>query len=159
MISLLCPTRKRPAQLLRMWHSARNTADGPIELVVYIDDDDTSYQNLDPVIKVVRGPRIVLSKMWNECYDQSIGDILVHCGDDIVFQTSGWDTTVRSAIEQFPDRIAFVYGNDGSGVHDGHFGTHGFIHRNWVETIRYFAPPFFVSDWDGTIRGLMMLPS
>lgn len=147
-ISLLCPTRKRPEQLRRMWNSARTTADGPLELIVYIDDDDDSYKVLDPVVKVVSGPRIVLSKMWNKCYDQSIGDILMHCGDDIVFRTAHWDTIVRGAIEQYPDRIAFVYGNDGSGVHDGHFGTHGFVHRNWVATVGYFVPPYFVSDWN-----------
>ena len=43
-ISLLCPTRNRPAGLERMWMSALETADNPeaLELVLYLDKDDTT---------------------------------------------------------------------------------------------------------------------
>lgn len=148
MISLLCPTRRRRDRLEAMWASAKETASGPLELVIYTDDDDQSYEELAADIRRVNGPRICLSEMWNHCYEASTGDILMHCGDDILFRTPGWDKVVIEAIERFPDRIVFVYGNDGSHVHDGRFGTHGFVHRRWVETVGYFVPPYFVSDWN-----------
>ena len=31
-----------------------------------------------------------------------------------------------------------------------YFGTHGFIHRNWADTVGYFVPPYFVSDYNDT---------
>lgn len=131
-----------------MWDSASSLAAGPVELVYYVDEDDDTYQGSDfgPMATQVSGPRIVLSQMWNECYARSSGDICMHAGDDIVFRTKGWDTIVREAIEKYEDRIAFVFGDDG---HFGaSFGTHGFIHRLWAETVGYFVPPYFVSDWN-----------
>lgn len=153
MISILLPTRKRPENIVRLWESIAKTADNPLdlELICYIDEDDTSYDNISsvPMIKV-RGPRIVLSEMWNKCYEKSHGDILMHCGDDIVFRTKHWDRLVKSTFKEYKDGIVFVYGNDGSGVHDGNFGTHGFISRRWADTVGYFVPPYFSSDWNDT---------
>lgn len=152
MISLLCPTRKRPDNVKRLWESVLRTADNPedLEFVLYIDDDDTSYDDLvlDGNVKRVRGPRIVLSECWNKAYEQSSGDILFHCGDDLIFHTNRWDTTVKSTFEEYPDRIVFLYGDDGGPMTD--FGTHGFIHRNWAKAVGYFVPPYFSSDYNDT---------
>lgn len=153
-ISLLLPTRKRPHNLLRFYESVYTTASKPklVEMVIYIDQDDKTY-NLKEIrkagVKVINGPRIVLSQMWNECYKRAQGPIYGHMGDDVIFRTKGWDTRVREAFEQFGDRIAFVYGDDGSpGGKD--FGTHGFIHQKWIDTVGYFVPPYFSSDWNDT---------
>lgn len=150
MISLLCPTRKRPQNIKRLWQSVQDTALAPehIELVVYIDDDDNSYDELDVPMTVVRGPRIVLSEMWNKCFEVSKGNVLMHCGDDITFNTQHWDDIVGAALSEYPDRIVFLYGRDGGPLSD--FGTHGFIHRKWVETVGYFVPPYFSSDYNDT---------
>lgn len=152
MISILCPTRKRPSNIQRLYDSVMHTVDKPeeVELIFYVDEDDV--ETLDfladfPVTYFV-GRRIVLSKMWNKCADIANGDILMHGGDDIVFRTNGWDTKVRDAFAAYPDRIAFVYGRDGYAPDD--FGTHGFIHRNWVNAVGYFVPPYFSSDWNDT---------
>ena len=71
-----------------------------------------------------------------------------HCGDDIRIRTPKWDQTVINKIEEFDDKIAFVYGSDGHQPKT--FGTHGFIHRNWVNVIGYFVPPYFSSDFNDT---------
>lgn len=141
-----------------MTDSIRETARLPedIEAVVYVDDDDRSYDDLDLGMATtwVRGPRshdglVNLSVMWNHCYAASSGDILMHCGDDIVFRTPDWDVVVRSAFEAVEDRILFAFGRDG--YQDGNnFGTHGFIHRRWVEVVGFFVPPYFVSDFNDT---------
>ena len=120
-----------------------------IEIILYIDEDDYSYDVINtPCIKV-RGPRIVLSEMWNKCFDKATGDILMHAGDDIIFRTPDWDKTVINTFSEYLDNIVFLFGNDGS-PHNGVFGTHGFIHRKWVETIGYFVPPYFSSDYNDT---------
>ena len=74
----------------------------------------------------------------------------MHCGDDLTFDTPGWDGVVREAFEQTPDKILFAYGND-LGPHGETFGTHGFVHRRWVETLGYFVPP--LSPRTGTTSG------
>lgn len=127
-----------------------------VELVTYVDDDDPSYEgvNFDLTWIQVHGPRyhdglVNLSIKWNRCYDASTGAILMHCGDDIVFRTAGWDVIVRDAFDDVPDGILFAYGRDG--YQDGNqFGTHGFIHRAWVETVGFFVPPLFSSDFNDT---------
>lgn len=117
---------------------------------MYVDDDDDSYDFKLPLVRYVRGPRIVLSEMWNKCYEMSVGDVLGHMGDDIVFASPGWDTIILNKFREYPDRIAFVHGDDCSDVHKANFGTHGFIHRNWAETVGYFVPPYFSSDYNDT---------
>jgi len=154
MISLLLPTRQRPHNLTRLVESIRSTATLPddIELVTYIDSDDSSYDRLSLDIDwtPIYGPRtydglVNLSVMWNQCYEHSTGDIIMHCGDDIIFRTPGWDDVVRDSFDAVPDKILFAFGRDG--IQDANnFGTHGFIHRKWVETVGYLFPPLFVSD-------------
>lgn len=158
MISLLLPTRQRPNQLKRLVDSVNATATHPelIELVTYTDDDDPSYDALELDIDWVRvrGSRHIdglvnLSAMWNRCYEASSGDIVMHCGDDIVFRTPDWDAIVYEAFDAVPDKILFAFGRDG--IQDANnFGTHGFIHRRWVEAVGFFVPPYFVSDYNDT---------
>lgn len=132
-----------------MYQSALDTADGEIECVVYIDDDDFSYSGLEMKNLVkVHGRRITLSKMWNRCYEEANYDYFMHAGDDLVFQTKGWDTKILNAFPK--DKIAFVHGRDGSPQDDIKFGTHGFLHRNWVEAVGYFVPPYFSCDYNDT---------
>jgi len=159
MISLLLPTRQRPNNLLRLAESVADTADDirDIEIVTYMDFDDHTYNDIEHLpLKWIQiyGPReydglVNLSAMWNQCYEACHGDILMHCGDDIVFRTKGWDTTVRETFDQYPDRLIFAFGRDGY-QDANNFGTHGFIHRAWVDTVGYFVPPYFVSDFNDT---------
>ena len=75
----------------------------------------------------------------------------MHCGDDIVFRTKGWDTEVVDALNMYPGKIAFVWCNDYAPPNDrSDFGTHGFVHRNWTDVVGRFVPPYFVSDFNDT---------
>lgn len=150
-ISLLLPTRGRRNELERFHQSAFYTAANPmdIEVICYVDNDDHSYDGLElRQTDFVRGERIVLSEMWNKCFEASSGDIIGHMGDDIIFRTIGWDKMVVDAMSKYPDNIAFVYGRDGLSSED--FGTHGFVHRKWVEVSGFFVPPYFSSDYNDT---------
>lgn len=155
-ISLLLPTRQRPSELSRLVASINATVTRPdlIEMVTWVDEGDNSYDNLEIPIdrKVIRGPRVHddglvnLSAKWNACYDACGGDIVLHAGDDIVMRTHGWDDVVRQAFGEVPDKILFAYGDDL--YQPQTFGTHGFVHRRWIETVGYWLPPYFSSDYN-----------
>ena len=153
MISLLVPTRGRPDWVKRFLDSAQENAAGEFETIFYIDSDDPSLPEYETVLAehdvtttFIVGERIVLSAMWNRCSDLASGDILGHMGDDIVFASPDWVPTVREPFDTSADKILFVHGNDG--YHNERFGTHGFIHRRWMEALGYFVPPLFSSDWN-----------
>jgi hypothetical protein len=151
MISILIPTRKRPHNIQKLWDSITRTVHNPIdiELVLYIDEDDKSYKNLKMPYKKVNGERIVLSDMWNVCAKEATNDIMMYCGDDVLFRTKNWDRIVISAFDKLEDKIGYVFGRDGS-VHDGIYGTHGFVHRNWFDALGYICPPVFSGDYSDT---------
>jgi hypothetical protein len=149
-ISVLCPTRNRPDNVRRLLASGRGTATGPVQYVFYCDSDALLPADvaMAPDVITVAGPRIVLSDMWNKCAEHAEGDVFMQCGDDIIFRTPAWDATVYSVLARYPDKIVFVYGRDG--LHAPDFGTHGFVHRRWYETLGYFTPPYFSSDYGDT---------
>lgn len=157
MLALLLPTRGRPDNLIRFYNSAMETAAYPEQVGVFvaIDDDDDSYDEMfdSPPMNMTlfKVKRQTLSKYWNDCYEKAKDDYVIfgHMGDDIVFQTEGWDSIIRSKFNDVEDKIAFVFGDDGS-PHNGKFGTHGFIHKRWVDTVGYFVPPYFSSDYNDT---------
>jgi glycosyltransferase involved in cell wall biosynthesis len=150
LISLLLPSRGRPENLKRLADSVNATAVGDVELIVVVDEDDPSEYWGEGNVSVCTVPRQSRMAMyWNMAYQQASGDILMQCSDDIVFHTPGWDIIVRDAFEQYADRIVFVFGDDGDPTH-GNYGTHGFVHRTWVETVGYFVPPYFSADYTDT---------
>lgn len=150
MISLLCPTRKRPKEFLRFVQSAMTTAAVNPEIVCYIDSDDNSYENLEFLTLSVRGPRINMSDMWNKCAAVATGSILMMAGDDMVFRTNDWDTMIHQAFEDCPDKILMVHGDDGMPQNRGRFGVFPTIHRKWVDATGYFVPPVFTGDYADT---------
>ena len=153
-ISLLCPTRNRPANVIRMTDSALSMASSPddVEFAFYCDDDAPgSVPEIiadGPGVKVVTGPRIVLSDMWNKCFEACTGQIAMQCDDEAVFRSPGWDAQVRDAFDAIPDRIAFVHGSDGH--QPPTFGALGFLSREWVQAAGRFTPPYFSCDYGDT---------
>jgi hypothetical protein len=152
MISLLCPTRNRPSGVRRLMSSARATAGEPfaLEFVFYTDDDAPLPDDIKDQVGVVTitGPRIVLSAMWNACYGQSSGSIVMQAADDIVFRTPKWDSLVLAEFAKYDDRIVLVHGEDG--IQGGALGTHSFLHRRWCDTLGYFTAPYFSCDYGDT---------
>lgn len=155
MISILLPSRNRPENITRLWDSVVATADdtSQIEMILAIDKDDpqrAEYFNVQPDnCQILVVDRTVLSVYWNLCQQAAKGPIFMHCGDDIIFRTPGWDTVVRDEFDRSEDKIIFVHGDDGGG-NGQNFGTHGFIHQKWVDSVGYFVPPYFSSDYNDT---------
>ena len=129
------------------------TAELPPQFIFYLDQDD-------PAVSIVAewieqhggvahvGPRCLLSAAWNELVQYAKHDVLMHCGDDIIFRSDSWDECVLAAFDTIPDKIALVHGRDG--YQDENLATHGFYHRRWVETLGYLVPPYFSSDYNDT---------
>jgi len=152
MISVLLPSRRRPAYLARMIESLVSCSTEKCEVVVYADDDDpaTAHAARDLGCVVVSGPRIILSDCWNKCFAACSGDIVKLGNDDMVFRSPGWNEQVEAAFASVPDRILMVHGNDGGGYWKDTFGVFPMVHRRWVETLGYFTPPYFSSDYGDT---------
>jgi len=157
-VSILCPTRGRPDQVKELISTCIGNSKGifKIEFVFRVDDDDLetihTLQKLskdNENIKYIEGPRGNgnLSKMWNECYEKSTGELFMLCGDDIRFRTGNWDVKLNEKVSKYPDKIGFFFTYDG--FHGkGAGGTHGFLHKNWVEAVGTFCPPYFQSDFN-----------
>lgn len=157
LISILTPTRGRPDNITRLISSALDTALHPnlIEFVFYVDYDDHSSDNVIERASMtgartmtIVGDRIVLSEMWNVCARAAHADVMMHCGDDIVFRSEGWDKLVIDEFAKYPDGIVLVHGRDG--YQDERLATHGFRHRNWMNVVGTFVPPYFSSDYNDT---------
>jgi hypothetical protein len=144
MISVLLPSRGRPEGVVRLWDSLVAKTSGEWEMIVRLDDDDASpYPPLTDV-RYLRGPRGVLSDLWNDAWRQAQGNIFALCADDVIYRTQGWDRIVGDA---FPaDGIAYVHGDDLGGKGQT-LGTLGFLHRNWTDAVGTFTPPYFVCDY------------
>jgi glycosyltransferase involved in cell wall biosynthesis len=157
-ISILCPTRGRVPEFTRMLQSLRDTAAYKVEVLAYVDEDDPQkeeYRSYDPQfgeiqVKVKVGPRLTLTKCWNELLPLATGNILMQGNDDIVFKTTGWQKIVEETFSKQRDRLTLAFGDDCGGYHEMKFGPHPFVHRRWVETLGYFIPPYFSSDFGDT---------
>ena len=160
-ISVLIPSRNRPQGLKELCESLFNNASDPnqIEVIVYLDLDDsctkeyteyflelsTRYTN---PIKSIIGPKLVLSDYPNKLLQLASSEIFMNLGDDMRCRTQGWDTEIINAINQYSDKINFVY------VDDGYWGpnlaSHHIIHKNYVDCLGYFYPPFFDFGYSDT---------
>ena len=144
MISILTPSRSRPQYALRMINSAKDTAGMPIEIKLYLNEDDpllSDYtNNLDSSMYTV-GPNQSTSYSWNLMAEQAQFDILFLVGDDCNFVTQNWASKVLSAFGQYPDKIACVYPRAPSV--SKYKSPHFCLHKNWITTLGYFLPPHF----------------
>jgi hypothetical protein len=152
-ISLVCPTRGRPAKFASMVATAHRTAsyDLRVEVVAYLDDDDPTaarYRAFDYPLptKLVVGERCTLTDAWNRAAERASGDVWMLAADDLRFRTPDWNVIVEGALRgAYPDGIGLAYGRDGHA--DERMATHPFVTRRWVEVVGRFTPPHFVADY------------
>jgi hypothetical protein len=149
-ISLLVPTRKRPERLRQMVQSVLETAAFMPEILCYITTDDESYDGqTPPEVKVIRGPRLIMSDLWNALVPHARGDIFMLCADDVIFRTNSWDLEISRAFKDCRDKILLVFADDGS-PNGKRFASLPFVSRKWVETVGYFTGPGFSADYSDT---------
>lgn len=144
MISLCLATKGRPEYFRDMWKSALDNAESPeeIEVSCYRDIDDNSVYEYPPNFRVMRGSgdhTILL--MMDEAQKVATGPIFMFVADDFIFETKGWDVEVLREFSKYPDKIVLVC-PDGDWWERWGYGVLGFVHKNWVDAIGYFIPPF-----------------
>lgn len=149
MIDILVPSYQRPKRLEQMILSCHDTAINPgnIRFYVYLDFSDDTAQYIDgygELVTFIIGQKKILSQCWNDLYKISSGEILMHCSDDIIFETQGWDKIVTDYFKD--NHVGLLYGRDGH--QDENCATHSFTTRKAADTIGYFVPPYFEADWN-----------
>lgn len=145
--------------MTRIWESALSHASRGrnLDIWFYIDDDDIVslvrlnelQENYGESIKGHVGQRIIMTEMTNVLARECSSDIMFLAGDDIVFNTYGWDDVIRETFAEWPDKIGWVFGHDG--YHEpGSFGTHGAVHRNWLNVLGHIVTPIYSADYADT---------
>jgi hypothetical protein len=126
---------------------------GDVEVLCYITTDDDSYDGFKPGefdgVRFVRGPRLIMSDLWNALLPHSLGDIFMQCADDVIFRTPAWDRYVEAAFAAVPDRILLAYGND-CHWNAERFATLPFVSYQWIQAVGYFTGPGFEVDYSDT---------
>ena len=166
MISILCPSRGRPIFAKRMVGSIKSSMSGtiPIEYKFYLNEDEPELENYKKNLDNEHceiGPNRSTGYGWNNLAEQCNGDIMMLAGDDVMFNTKDWDLEIMKIFDMYDDKIVMVIPNDGRGLKKNHAdkykdmtepvwipdepcpAPHFFVHRKWMETLGYFAPPFF----------------
>lgn len=116
-ISLLMPTRGRPALAERFIRSAAERAERAdlVEVIVRADEDDPASHALQASglkLSTIIGPRTSMGAYNTDCLARSNGEIIVLTNDDVVIQTPGWDRALRETHASQRDAIYLAYPND-----------------------------------------------
>lgn len=120
-LTILVPTRGRPANLARLWQAFVDTCVDPTMLVALVDNDDpelAGYQALadrlwaEPMFRMETGPRLRLGPTLNVAGPKwaARSDAVGFMGDDHLPRTVGWDGRYLAALERLGTGL--VYGND-----------------------------------------------
>tara|TARA_B000000557_G_scaffold247849_1_gene232014 strand:+ start:24 stop:746 length:723 start_codon:yes stop_codon:yes gene_type:complete len=162
MISISCPSRGRPQLAKRMIDTAYNTAADDIEFLIYLNNDDPALEEYKDTIDKKHytvGPNRSTCYSWNLMAEKARYDYVFLAGDDIQFKTENWDTKMVDGFTNYPDKILMAIPYDGKDknkpknllnakeptlIGDVPFSSpHFLVHKNWINTLGYFVPPFF----------------
>lgn len=143
-ISILLPTRKRIASLIRSAESLLHTcASAELEFMVAVDDDDReTLESLQlaplPNMHLLVGPRLGYIKLHhyvNELAVNASGDWLFLWNDDALLETPDWDQIVADYAGQF------VVLNPGTN-HANHPRENcifPIVSKQWVDILGHFS--------------------
>ncbi len=159
MISFCCPSRGRPELAKRLVDTARETQKGNTEFLFYLNDDDQrleEYKDLLDEQYYTIGPNQSTCYSWNLMAEKATNDIVMLMGDDVQVDTKNWDQLICDEFNKYDDRILMVVPSDGRSKGNKNLSTkatlwpdeslpapHFALHKNWVNTLGYLAPPFF----------------
>ena len=159
MISFCCPSRGRPELAKRLVDTATETQKGTTEFLFYLNDDDEKleqYRDLLDEKYYTVGSNQSTCYSWNLMSHKANNDIVMLMGDDVQVQTQDWDQLIADEFNKYEDKILMVVPSDGRVKGNKNLGTetklwpdeplpaaHFAVHKNWVDTLGYLAPPFF----------------
>ena len=159
MISFCCPSRGRPELAKRLIDTATETQTGDTEFLFYLNDDDEKleqYKDLLDEKHYTVGPNQSTCYSWNLMCEKASHDIVMLMGDDVQVQTQDWDQLIADQFDRYEDKILMVVPSDGRAKGNKNSGSetklwpdvplpaaHFAVHKNWINTLGYLAPPFF----------------
>lgn len=139
-ILVVCASRDRNLALMDMIRSVRQTAANPVEIAVYVDEDQR--QDYAPylngmAVRLSLGPRIGPVASLNRLVELNPGfDAYGAATDDCEFTTRGWDRWVREVVAQRPGPLVLAPYTRGYERMDFPWAT-----REWIEALGWFAYP------------------
>ena len=160
MISFCISSRGRPDLAKRLVDTATATQTGKTEFLFYLNEDDTTlekYKDLLDEKHYTVGPNQSTCYSWNLMARKAKHDIVMLMGDDVQIQTQGWDNIIVNEFNRYQDRILMVVPSDGRMKGTLKYNmdkpnlwsdkplpaAHFAVHKNWINTLGYLAPPFF----------------
>lgn len=146
MISVLCPSRSRPAIAKRMYDSAIKNPGCQIDIKFFLNHDDPQlnlYRSFLSPNQYIVGPNQSPVFSWNLMAQESKHDIMFLVGDDCVFESDLWGVKVVEAFDQYPDKIACVFPSLNDRRFPADSNPHFCLHKNWITALGYFIPPWF----------------
>ena len=159
MISFCCPSRGRPELAKRLIDTATETQTDDTEFLFYLNDDDEKleqYKDLLDEKHYTVGPNQSTCYSWNLMCEKASHDIVMLMGDDVQVQTQDWDQLIADQFDRYEDKILMVVPSDGRAKGNKNSGSetklwpdvplpaaHFAVHKNWINTLGYLAPPFF----------------
>lgn len=157
-IAILVPSRERMNKRLTLLFSILTTVDDINNVAIYfgVDKDDPTLPTIKrvaaaiPCLNVVEidngGKFLGLGKLWNILVRSSTEEIISMIGDDMVFQTQGWDNKLLNDFEKMPpDNIMAIHCNDG--CHGPNLAVNMFCHRKYVDVVGQFMREEFRVNW------------
>lgn len=146
LVSLIVPTRGRPAQLRRMLDSVAGTAAHPerVEVVLVVDDDDPHSLVAHPRLTVrhaVGAPNRTMGALNNAGFAASSGRYVMLLNDDVIVRTRGWDATALACFQRFPDPFVLLHVNDT--LMRDHLCTFPLTSRAFYEVCGEVCPPAY----------------
>lgn len=143
-VSILLPTRKRFASLLRSAESLLQTCDSAeLEFMLAVDDDDL--ETLDalkshplPNMQLFVGPRlgyINLHHYVNQLAHRSSGDWLFLWNDDALLETQGWD----QIIAEYDDQFVVLNPGTNHANHPRENCIFPIVPKKWVDILGHFS--------------------
>ena len=136
-VLVMCASRGRPGELLRMLRSVRETSTCA-DVAVYVDEDQVEdYVQAQGLATVVIGPRLGQCRSLNHLAKKFRGyEAYGAATDDSCFRTSGWDRWVMQTAEMFPSRVGAIAPFSGGDLPRMDFP---WVTRGWLETVGSFT--------------------
>lgn len=146
MISVLCPTRGRPESMRKSAASLLDRANGPVEILTYVDDDDPMLERYGtPTIVGPRFGYLGLHRYVNALADVAQGEWLFLWNDDARMLTSGWDEIVAG---HQPAVLSPMSNHNGRQMDGCVFPI---VPTDWVRRVGHFSLNAHNDTWWGQI--------
>ena len=154
-LSILIPS-KRPEGLEKFLSTFKANTSEPwdIEIIVLVDcvNDEPEYVDYFGKVTTIHKPvtaPVSVGNMLHECYKLSSGDWIMFCNDDISIDTFDWDKILKRKIEDYPDKVALLWPNDG--MLGKNLSCFPIVSRQVLEAIRFFPTPYRRYKVDDTL--------